>query len=51
MILRYGPMVRLVSVVKNGDVIEKVLVEAVLDHTEKVKGVIHWVSKEHSHNC
>ncbi len=34
--------------IKNGDKVEKVLVKIVTDHKEKVKGVIHWVSKEHS---
>ena len=50
--LRYGPFVRMVEVVKSasGDV-EKVRVEVVPDYKEKVKGVIHWCSKEHSIPC
>ena len=49
--LRYGPFVRMIEVVKgqNG-AIQKVLVESVKPE-QKIKGVIHWVSKEHSLSC
>lgn len=47
--LRYGPFVRMLDVVKSEGVITKVLVEVVPE--TKVKGVIHWVSKEHSLPC
>lgn len=48
-ILRYGPKIILERVVTNaaGEV-EKVLVKAVPEYAEKIKGVIHWVSKDHS---
>jgi len=48
-LLRYGPKVVLEQVVTNaaGEV-EKVLVKAVPEWEQKIKGVIHWVSKEHS---
>ena len=47
--LRYGPFVKMEEIVKNaaGDV-EKVRVKVLPGYSEKVKGVIHWVSKEHS---
>ena len=47
--LRYGPKIMLEEVVKNaaGEV-EKVLVKAVPEYDQKIKGVIHWVSKDHS---
>jgi len=47
--LRYGPFVKMEEVVKNaaGEV-EKVRVSAVANPPAKVKGVIHWVSKDHS---
>uniref|UniRef100_A0A7S3HZG3 glutamine--tRNA ligase n=2 Tax=Favella ehrenbergii TaxID=182087 RepID=A0A7S3HZG3_9SPIT len=47
--LRYGPFVLLEEVVKGADgSIEKVKVRVVPTPEKKVKGVIHWVSKEHS---
>ena len=48
-LLRYGPKIMLEEVVKNaaGEV-EKVLVKAVPEYDQKIKGVIHWVSKDHS---
>lgn len=50
--LRYGPFVKLVKVIKDQDgKIQKVQVEAVDKPESKVKGVIHWVSKEHSLPC
>lgn len=50
--LRYGPFVLLESVEKdaNGNVV-KVNVKAQKDFDKKVKGVIHWVSMEHSVEC
>ena len=47
--LRYGPFVKMEEVVKNaaGEVV-KVKVSAVANPPPKVKGVIHWVSKDHS---
>ena len=47
--IRYGPKILLEKVVTNaaGEVV-KVLVKAVPEYAEKIKGVIHWVSKEHS---
>lgn len=48
--LRYGPFVRLLEIVSrdaNGQV-DKVKVEVVVGHKDKVPGVIHWVSKEKS---
>ena len=38
------------SVVMKDAKVEKVLVKMIHDHKEKVKGVIQWVSKEHSLN-
>ncbi len=50
--LRYGPFVRMLEVVKSpAGGIEKVRVEVLPDYKEKVKGVIHWCSKEHSLAC
>lgn len=50
--LRYGPVVRLVEVVKNEDgSVKHARVEILPDHQEKLKGVIHWVSKEHSQDA
>jgi glutaminyl-tRNA synthetase len=49
--LRYGPFVKMVEVVKEAGKIVKVRVEAVPKPEGKVKGVIHWVSKEHSLPC
>lgn len=50
--LRYGPFVRLTEIVKGTDgKIIKVLVEEIAKPDGKVKGVIHWVSKDHSISC
>ena len=38
------------SVVMKDGKVEKVLVKIIRDYKEKVKGVIQWVSKEHSLN-
>jgi glutaminyl-tRNA synthetase len=47
--LRYGPIVKLVSIEKNDDgSINHVKVEILPEYQEKIKGVIHWVSKENS---
>lgn len=47
--LKYGPTIKLVSIEKNGDgSINHVKVEVLPDYKEKLKGYIHWVSKEHS---
>jgi glutaminyl-tRNA synthetase len=47
--LRYGPVVKLVEVVKNDDgSVQHAKVEILHDFKDKLKGVIHWVSKEHS---
>ena len=48
-LLRYGPKIQLEEVVTNaaGEVL-KVLVKAVPEYDQKIKGVIHWVSKDHS---
>ena len=50
--MRYGPFVKLESVEKDaqGNVI-KVNVSVVKEHDKKVKGVIHWVSADHSIVC
>ena len=47
--LRYGPFVKMEDVVTNaaGEVV-KVLVRTIPQPAEKVKGVIHWVSKNNS---
>lgn len=47
--MKYGPVVKLVEIVKgpNGEVLHA-KVEALVDYTEKLKGYIHWVSKDHS---
>jgi glutaminyl-tRNA synthetase len=50
--LRYGPFIKMTSVVRGPDgKIVKVLVEEVTKPEAKVKGVIQWVSKEHSISC
>ena len=50
--LRYGPIVKLVSIEKNGDgSINHVKVEILPEYEKKLKGYIHWVSKEHSVDC
>lgn len=49
--LRYGPFVMMEEIVKRADgSIEKVRVKAIPSESldKKVKGVIHWVSKEHA---
>ena len=47
--LRYGPKVMLEQVVTNASgEVEKVLVKAVPEYAEKIKGILHWVSKDHS---
>lgn len=47
--LKYGPVVKLVSVEKNADgSINHLKVEILPDYDQKLKGYIHWVSKEHS---
>lgn len=48
-LLRYGPKIQLERVITNaaGEV-QKVLVKAVPEYDQKIKGVIHWVSKENS---
>lgn len=46
--LKYGPVIQLVEVVKAGSLVEKVKVKILPDHKEKLKGYIHWVSKDHS---
>lgn len=50
--LRYGPFVLLESVEKdsNGKIL-KVNVVAQKNYDKKVKGVIHWVSMDHSLEC
>lgn len=48
-LLRYGPHIQMEEVVKNSaGKVEKVRVRIIANHTAKVKGVIHWVSKDHS---
>lgn len=50
--LRYGPFVVLESVEKDASGrVTKVNVRAVKNHDKKVKGVIHWVSADHSVEC
>lgn len=47
--LKYGPVVKLESVEKNADgSINHVKVRILPEHKEKLKGYIHWVSKENS---
>ena len=47
--LKYGPVVKLVGIEKNEDgSISHAKVEIIPDFKEKLKGFIHWVSKEHS---
>lgn len=50
--LRYGPFVQLESLEKdsNGN-LTVVNVRAIIDFDKKVKGVIHWVSADHSIVC
>jgi len=47
--LKYGPIVKMVSIEKNEDgSINHVKVEILPEHKDKLKGFIHWVSKENS---
>ena len=47
--LKYGYVIKLVSIEKKADgSIDYLKVEALPDYDKKLKGVIHWVSKEHS---
>lgn len=47
--MRYGPVIQLKEVVKNNDgSISHAKVEIVHEVKDKVKGYIHWVSKENS---
>ena len=47
--LKYGPVIKLAEIVRNahGEV-EVVRVQVLVDFKEKLKGYIHWVSKDHS---
>lgn len=50
--LKYGPVIKLQEVVKNADgSIGSVKVEILPDFKEKLKGYIHWVSKDQSLNA
>ena len=50
--LKYGYVIKLVSIEKNADgSIDHLKVEALPDYDKKPKGIIHWVSKEHSFNA
>jgi len=47
--LKYGPVVKLVSVEKNPDgSINHAKVEILPDFSEKLKGYLHWVSESHA---
>ena len=46
--MKYGPVVELVEVVKAGSLVDHVKVKILPDYKDKLKGYIHWVSKEHS---
>ena len=49
--LKYGPVIKLLSVEKNADgTINHAKVEILPDHAEKVKGFLHWVSEKHAMN-
>lgn len=49
--MKYGPILKFVSLEKNSDgSINHVKVEILPDFSEKLKGHIHWVSKENSLN-
>lgn len=49
--MKYGPVLKFVSIEKNADgSINHVKVEILPDFTAKLKGHIHWVSKENSIN-
>jgi len=44
--------VELIEIVKNDNgTIDHIKVKAIADHKEKLKGYIHWVSKEHSRDA
>ena len=48
-VLKYGPVIKYIGVDKNADgSIKQVRVEILPNHEEKLKGYIHWVSKDHS---
>lgn len=44
-------MIELVEVVKNGDKVDHVKVKIVKNFEGKLKGYIHWVTKDHSVNA
>lgn len=47
--LKYGPVIKLVEVVKNAKgELEHVKVQVLPEFKDKLKGYIHWVSKDHS---
>jgi glutaminyl-tRNA synthetase len=47
--LKYGPIVELVEIVKNDDgSLNHVKVKILPNYAQKLKGYIHWVSKDHS---
>lgn len=47
--MKYGPVVELVEIVKDGQGLVSVIkVKVVHEVKEKLKGYIHWVSKDHS---
>ena len=47
--LKYGPVIKLVSIVMKEDgSIDHAKVEILPDYDQKLKGYIHWVSKENS---
>jgi len=49
--LKYGPVIKLLSVVKNEDgSINHAKVEILPNFSDKLKGYIHWLSKENSMN-
>lgn len=49
MCLRYGPFVQLEELIQdNSGAVSIVKVKVLADYDKKVKGVIHWVSEEHS---
>lgn len=49
--MKYGPVLKFISIEKNDDgSINHVKVEILPDFTDKLKGHIHWVSKENSLN-
>lgn len=49
--LKYGPVIKLVSVEKDAQgAVTKAKVEILPEFKDKLKGYIHWVSKENSLN-